>query len=180
MANFAEEINSGRPRNKLAVWPMALANAFGDKKLLRCRSFDPALCFWLGWDTDKTDVDLHVTEPSGEEIYYGHKRGKTGSHLSRDFTQGYGPEVYLLKGSGAKGTDRKRRGMVGKYKISAHYYASHQDSALTRATSAVLWTIAKKDGKNEMNFHIERLLRVNRRRKWQPLSLGRSKLILFM
>jgi hypothetical protein len=50
---------------------------------------------WLGWDTDKTDIDLHVMEPTGEEVSYSHKRSaSTGAAVSRDFTQGYGPEVY--------------------------------------------------------------------------------------
>jgi Ca-activated chloride channel family protein len=41
-----------------------------------------------------TDMDLHVLEPSGEEAYYGHNLTTIGGKVSRDFTQGYGPEVY--------------------------------------------------------------------------------------
>eukprot|EP00957_Ditylum_brightwellii_P014311 1077367-Ditylum_brightwellii.AAC.1 len=52
---------------------------------------------WLGWDTDNTDIDLHVKEPSGNEIYYGNRESDIGGNLSRDFTKGYGPEVYILK-----------------------------------------------------------------------------------
>jgi len=147
-------------------WPKALADAFPEQNALRCAEFDPALCVWLGWDTDKTDVDLHVTEPSGEEVYYGHKRGKVGSLLSRDFTSGYGPEVYLLKDSipaeTAEGVTRGTRRMVGEYKVDAKFYASHQDSSLTGSTSAVVWTMAKtsksgRDASNEMNFRFVRL-----------------------
>ena len=32
---------------------------------------------WLGWDTDHTDVDLHVKEPTGEEVCYSHNRSET-------------------------------------------------------------------------------------------------------
>ena len=47
-----------------------------------------------GRDTDHTDIDLHVMEPTGEEVFYGHNRSSTtGAAVSRDFTQGYGPEV---------------------------------------------------------------------------------------
>ncbi|CAD7923936.1 unnamed protein product [Amoebophrya sp. A120] len=60
------------------------------------------LCVWLAWDTDKTDLDLHVIEPTGEEVYYGNRESAMGGYLSRDFTQGYGPEVYLLKNPGYK------------------------------------------------------------------------------
>jgi hypothetical protein len=35
------------------------------------------LFVWLGWDTDKTDVDLHVREPTGEEVYYGHRDSRS-------------------------------------------------------------------------------------------------------
>ncbi len=48
----------------------------------------------LGWDTDMVDIDLHVVEPSGEEAYFGHPRTRSGGCMSRDFTQGYGPEEY--------------------------------------------------------------------------------------
>ena len=166
LAAFVEEVNGSSLSINLAVWPKELADAFqGDDSLnvLRCEEFDPAVCVWLGWDTDKTDVDLHVHEPSGDCVYYGHKRGSAGSLLSRDFTQGYGPEVYLLKDvipeEAAAGMTRQSRGMVGEYQVSANYFASHQDSALTGATSAVVWTIAKKkDGKKDaMEFGFVRL-----------------------
>jgi len=166
LAAFVEEVNGSPLSINLAVWPKELADAFqGDDSLhvLRCDEFDPAVCVWLGWDTDKTDVDLHVQEPSGDCVYYGHQRGSAGSLLSRDFTQGYGPEVYLLKDvileEAAAGMTRQSRGMVGEYHVSAKYYASHQDSALTGATSAVVWTIAKqKDGKEDaMEFGFVRL-----------------------
>ena len=101
---------------------------------LYCPKFDPALMVWLGWDTDRTDVDLHVKEPSGNVVYYGDKEGKE-SCLSRDFTRGYGPEVYLVK--------QNSETLPGNYEVSAKFYASHQDSALTGTTSAVVWRMEK-------------------------------------
>ena len=51
---------------------------------------------WLGWDTDKTDLDLHVLEPTGTEVYYGNSPSNTtGGEISRDFTQGYGAILLL-------------------------------------------------------------------------------------
>lgn len=41
----------------------------------------------LTWDT-MTDVDLHVTEPNGEEIYYGYKYSSTGGQLDLDSNAG--------------------------------------------------------------------------------------------
>ena len=51
----------------------------------------------LTWDADLTDVDLWVTEPSGEKCFYDHNRTTIGGMLCRDFTQGYGPEEYCLR-----------------------------------------------------------------------------------
>jgi len=88
---------------------------------------------WLGWDTDMTDVDLHVKEPTGEEVFYSHPHSQTtGGAISRDFTQGYGPEVYTLP-----------KAPKGTYSIETNYFASHQDSAATGSTSAVVWTIER-------------------------------------
>ncbi len=67
----------------------------------------------LTWDTDMTDMDLWVTEPSNEKADYSHNRTTIGGMVSRDFTNGYGPEEYLLK---------KR--LSGTYKIEVNFYGS--------------------------------------------------------
>jgi len=69
----------------------------------------------MTWDADNTDIDLWVTEPSGEKCFYAHNRTAIGGMLSRDFTDGYGPEEYCL-----------RRLMPGKYAIQANFYGSRQ------------------------------------------------------
>ena len=71
----------------------------------------------MTWDTDNTDMDLHVIEPSGEECYYSHNRTVIGGRLSDDFTQGYGPEEYLVK-----------RGMPGKYAVRSNYFGSREQT----------------------------------------------------
>jgi hypothetical protein len=87
---------------------------------------------WLGWDTDHTDIDLHVREPSGEQVYYGHRDSRsTGAHVSRDFTGGYGPETYTCVNAPA-----------GKYEAFTNYFGSHQDSPTTGGTQAVVWTVS--------------------------------------
>jgi tetratricopeptide (TPR) repeat protein len=78
----------------------------------------------MSWDADETDVDLHVTEPSGEEAYYGHRRTRSGGDVSKDITDGYGPEEYLI-----------RKAPAGGYRIRAHYYASHQQEVFGPATA---------------------------------------------
>ncbi|MCL2640170.1 MAG: DUF2135 domain-containing protein [Phycisphaerales bacterium] len=71
----------------------------------------------LTWDADSTDVDLHVQEPTGEKAYYSHPLTTIGGLVSKDFTQGYGPEEYCL---------RVARG--GTYTVRAHYYGSSQQT----------------------------------------------------
>ena len=51
----------------------------------------------MTWHADNTDIDLWVTEPSGEKAFYQHNRTTIGGLVSRDFTQGYGPEEYMVR-----------------------------------------------------------------------------------
>ena len=112
---------------------------------------------WLGWDTDHTDVDLHVLEPTGEEVYYGHSTSSsTGARVSRDFTDGYGPEVYTLPTA-----------PPGAYKVSTKYFASHQASQSTGSTSAIIWSITKLGsfGSETVQFSSIRLSRHQQRQQ---------------
>ena len=65
------------------------------------------------WNTDATDVDLHVLEPSGEECSYQRKRTRSGGHITQDITTGFGPEMYVLPSAPR-----------GKYSIAAKYFRS--------------------------------------------------------
>jgi Ca-activated chloride channel family protein len=88
----------------------------------------------LCWDADLTDVDLWVTEPNGERCYFSNNRTRMGGRISRDFTQGYGPEEYIV-----------RRGMSGVYRIQANYYGSSQQTLTGPAT--VLATVFTNFGR---------------------------------
>jgi len=137
------------------IWPAKLIPMEGFRVDVRCR-----FLAWLAWDTDHTDIDLHVVEPSGEEVYYGHKSSKTGGQLSRDFTRGYGPEVYL-----------NRDAPPGAYRVKAKYFSSSQVSAATGATCAVLWQVVDLG-----DFANERLsvsmVRLNRYKQMQDVLQG--------
>jgi Vault protein inter-alpha-trypsin domain/Uncharacterized protein conserved in bacteria (DUF2135) len=67
----------------------------------------------LEWNTDKTDMDLWVDEPTGERAIYSNPRTAIGGHLSNDMTRGYGPEEYLLNVA-----------PNGQYKVQANAFAS--------------------------------------------------------
>jgi len=82
---------------------------------------NPEMMITISWNTDFTDIDLHVTEPSGEECFYSHPNTDSGGRLTKDVTQGYGPEMYVLK-----------KVEKGKYKITAHYFSSNRNRASAR------------------------------------------------
>ena len=70
------------------------------------------LQFGLSWTTNDTDIDLWVTDPAGETIYYAHEASYSGGYLDRDDTDGYGPEnIYWVKDI-----------PDGTYTVQVHYY----------------------------------------------------------
>jgi tetratricopeptide (TPR) repeat protein len=80
----------------------------------------------LNWDADNTDVDLWVTEPNQEKCMYSYKLTSNGGRISNDFTQGYGPEEYLI-----------RNAPKGTYRIQAHYYGNHRPTLSGKAILTV-------------------------------------------
>jgi uncharacterized protein YfaP (DUF2135 family) len=69
----------------------------------------------LEWNTDETDMDLWVDEPTGERAIYNHPKTATGGRLSNDMTNGYGPEEYLL-----------HRAPDGTYTVRVNVYRTDQ------------------------------------------------------
>jgi tetratricopeptide (TPR) repeat protein len=115
-----EEINRLIPRAKAAG-----VSASGlDPRLLKLLDVDVRIV--MTWHADNTDIDLWVTEPSGEKAYYGHNRTTIGGLVSRDFTQGYGPEEYMV-----------RRAAHGVYKVEANYFGSRATRLLGPVTVQV-------------------------------------------
>ncbi|MGI6524272.1 MAG: VIT domain-containing protein [Bdellovibrionota bacterium] len=57
----------------------------------------------LSWSTDNTDIDLHVKDPYDENCFYGRRLTTIGGRYTNDFTDGFGPEEFMLK-KAAKGT----------------------------------------------------------------------------
>ncbi|MDP6722631.1 MAG: hypothetical protein QGF59_28470, partial [Pirellulaceae bacterium] len=91
------------------------------------------LVITMMWNTDRTDVDLHVIEPTGEECYFEHPRTRMGGRMTRDVTEGFGPEMYTL--SEAK---------TGDYRVLANYFGS--DANRTNVRSKVYVTVYRNYG----------------------------------
>ncbi|MGJ7031983.1 tetratricopeptide (TPR) repeat protein [Niabella hirudinis] len=72
----------------------------------------------LNWNMDHVDMDLHITDPKNEECYYGNKETSLGGRISNDFTDGFGPEQFLLK-----------KAMKGKYRIKTNFFGERQVTA---------------------------------------------------
>jgi len=104
-------------------------NALGTKRAARLLPAELAnampcdLRVVLDWDTDNCDMDLWVTDPSGEKCYYQHRETTTGGWMSFDFTGGYGPEEFWIK------TARK-----GTYKVQINYYGTNQQTLIGATT----------------------------------------------
>lgn len=105
----------------IALSPNKIDTSAFDKKLLE--NFDVDIRIVLTWNTDDCDIDLWVTDPDGEKCFYGHKLTRAGGRMSRDFTQGYGPEEFALKSAPG-----------GSYKIQANYFGNHQQKLLQPVT----------------------------------------------
>jgi tetratricopeptide (TPR) repeat protein len=69
----------------------------------------------LNWNLNNTDIDLWVTDPDNERCFYGHPSTEMGGRISHDFTQGLGPEQFLLK-----------KAAKGRYKVEVNYYGDTQ------------------------------------------------------
>lgn len=78
--------------------------------------------FTLLWDTE-ADLDLHVVEPGGKEIYWEDPKGQRGGELDVDNTKGFGPEnIYWLREVEATGEKVKGPGPPGEYKWFVVYW----------------------------------------------------------
>ncbi len=107
-------------------------NALAATQRVSRKGFDPRLRadlpvdvrVVLTWDTNDSDMDLHVTDPSGETCSFNHTRTAQRGRTSQDLTQGYGPEEFLL-----------RRARPGTYRIQANYFGTRQQTAVIGPTT---------------------------------------------
>ena len=105
------DLNSIIARNK------NVKTSYIDKRLLKKEPVDVRVV--LSWDTNDCDMDLWVTDPKDEKCYYENTLTYLGGKISRDVTQGYGPEEFMLK-----------KAENGKYKVQVDYFGTHSQKQL--------------------------------------------------
>jgi|GEM_PF-51180 len=79
----------------------------------------PRLRVVLSWDSDGTDVDLHVITPDGGHGFYGNRVLENGGALDVDVTTGFGPEIFSMPTI-----------LPGTYLVYVNYYGGYGGSEL--------------------------------------------------
>lgn len=74
---------------------------------------------WFNYD----DLDLHVVEPGGDEIYYGHKRGFSGGTLDVDMNAGGGRSRDAVENVIWTNPSNLRK---GRYKVYVHNFCKRE------------------------------------------------------
>ncbi len=139
----------------IAKYPLA-RHRF-DRRLLTNQACDVRIV--MTWDSDSSDMDLHVVEPTSEECFYGYNLTQVGGKLSKDFTSGYGPEDYMI-----------RRAVPGVYKIQTNYFGS-QEQKLTGGTTVQATIITNFGRPNEKRQHLTLRLTQNK----ETVTIGEVK-----
>ena len=103
--------------NSLVARHKGIDVSYIDKRLLKKEPVDVRVV--LSWDTDSCDMDLWVTDPKDEKCYYRNTLTYLGGKISRDVTQGYGPEEFMLK-----------KAEKGKYKVQVDYFGTRSQKQL--------------------------------------------------
>lgn len=111
---FSRSLVPGPGQNSILAEAVTEDQVFTDSVEFYSKAPYKALKIILMWDTDNTDVDMHVIEPNGEECYYGYKNTTTGGSLDVDIVDGYGPEIYT-----------RSTPLKGEYTIRARYYSDN-------------------------------------------------------
>ncbi|TCC93739.1 DUF2135 domain-containing protein [Pedobacter frigiditerrae] len=110
-----EEIVIAEINNLIAKYGSLLNTKGIDKRLIQPLPVDIRVV--LNWNKNDTDIDLWLTDPKGEKCYYSNQSTAIGGRISNDFTDGYGPEQFMLK-----------KAIKGSYKIEVDYYGDRQVS----------------------------------------------------
>ncbi|MFB9079099.1 VIT domain-containing protein [Flavobacterium procerum] len=115
----------------------------------------------INWNKDNTDIDLWVTDPRGEDCSYSHKSTEIGGRLSNDFTQGFGPEQFLLK-----------KAIKGKYKIKTNFFGERQNILSGPTTIMAEVYLYYSDGRQERKIAVFQSQKENKRENDSKILIG--------
>ncbi|AZU54770.1 DUF2135 domain-containing protein [Ralstonia pseudosolanacearum] len=101
----------------------------------------PRLRVVLSWDTDGTDLDLHVISPDGQHAWYGNRVTANGGALDVDVTTGYGPEIYSNPAPSP-----------GTYLVYVNYYGSGNDSSIITTAQVTIITDENTPAERQQTF----------------------------
>ncbi|MBF0309867.1 MAG: DUF2135 domain-containing protein [Magnetococcales bacterium] len=101
----------------------------------------PRLRIVLSWDSNATDIDLHVITPKGEHCFYGHRVINSGGALDVDVTTGYGPEIFAHPAP-----------MPGTYLVYVNYFGggSYWQFGEKSVTVATISVVSEEGTPDEM------------------------------
>ncbi len=114
--------------NQIVVQVKKDGRMFSDNVVLYSKVPRKDIKIILTWDTDGTDVDLHVINPAGVDCYYSNKETDEGGRLDVDITDGYGPEVFTQAGA-----------VAGEYEVKAHYFSSNNHPQTIASLQVILF-----------------------------------------
>lgn len=95
----------------------------------------------MTWDA-RSDVDMDVIEPGGEEVNHGHAHSRAGGHYYVDNTTAFGPETYTLP-----------KAAPGTYRIGAHL---HGDVRSTVKFTVILFEDTPREERREETIILEK------------------------
>jgi uncharacterized protein YfaP (DUF2135 family) len=139
--SFSRPYAFGRGSNSVEV------RAPGNSMRQRVQFYDTAttkkqarLRVVLSWDSDGTDLDLHVVTPGGEHAWYGQRVIAGGAALDVDVTTGYGPEIFSSPAP-----------EKGLYQVFVNFYGSgYGVQDLTTAQIAIIGNENTPDEKRQI------------------------------
>ena len=113
--------NSGDEQKvKVVVVDITTGAEISSPKYFTAKLKEPSdITIRLDWHklSGNTDIDLHVVDPFGEEIYFAHMQSASGGWLDRDDVVGPGPEHVYWEDAPA-----------GTYTVKVHYYGSESQA----------------------------------------------------
>lgn len=103
----------------------------------------PRLRVLLSWDSDGTDLDLHVVAPDGQHAFYGNRVVPDGGALDVDVTTGYGPEIY------SNATPPS-----GTYLVYVNYYGSGDNQQVLTVAHITVITNENTPDEQQQTFQV--------------------------